>query len=159
DRDGRFAASGTPVPELLAALLAEPYLQLEPPKSTGRDTFNSDWLARFGPEKHLPEDVQATLAELTVATIAATVTASGLHAPQILICGGGASNAYLLSRLAAALPRSVVSSTAQYGLAPERIEACAFAWLAHNRLKNLSFPHGITGAGRPLILGAIYTPA
>ncbi len=158
DAGGRYAASGTALPALLERMLEEPYFRRPPPKSTGRDLFNAGWLRAFSPADHAPADIQATLAALTVRTIAEAVQRSGLAAPELLICGGGAANPVLLAGLAAALPDSRVGSTGEYGLAPDRIEACAFAWMANNRLNNIAFPSEITGAARSLVLGAVYRP-
>ncbi len=44
DENGEWAASGKPDGELLALMLQEPFFSLSPPKSTGRDLFNEEWL-------------------------------------------------------------------------------------------------------------------
>lgn len=159
DRDGAWAAGGSVHAELLAELLAEPYLALPPPKSTGRDLFDADWLAsrlaRHGGVA--AQDVMATLTEFTAR---AAADAAARHAPlarELLVCGGGAHNALLMRRLAALLPQLVVQSTAARGVAPDRIEALAFAWLAQafvlGRAGNLP---RVTGAAGPRRLGALY---
>jgi anhydro-N-acetylmuramic acid kinase len=74
DRDGAWAASGTVDVALLTRWLADPYFALPPPKSTGRDRFNADWLERSlqaDAASRRAVDVQATLAELTAASCAA----------------------------------------------------------------------------------------
>jgi anhydro-N-acetylmuramic acid kinase len=75
----------------------------------------------------------------------------------VLICGGGAFNANLVARLARALPRSRVETTAVYGIAPEYVEAAGFAWLAHRYVSGLpgNLP-AVTGAKHPVPLGALY---
>lgn len=159
DRDGAWAASGSVHPALLGRLLAEPYLGLPPPKSTGRDLFNTEWLdARLTPFTTVPAaDVMATLAEFTArcATEAAQASAPGMR--ELLVCGGGAFNAHLMQRLAALLPQSTVASTASRGVPPDQIEALAFAWLAQafvlRRPGNLAT---VTGAAGPRVLGALY---
>jgi anhydro-N-acetylmuramic acid kinase len=74
-----------------------------------------------------------------------------------LVCGGGAYNTELMRRLAARLPDARVLSTAQRGIAPQQVEAAAFAWLAHQYLQgrpgNLT---AVTGARAPRVLGALY---
>jgi len=159
DADGGWAAGGQVNAALLSRLLAEPYLALPPPKSTGRDLFDADWL-----ERHLsasatlaPQDVMATLAELTAR---AAIDALARHAPattQLLVCGGGAFNGHLMQRLAALRPGLRVTSTADAGVPPDQVEAIAFAWLAwcfiERRPGNLS---SVTGARGARVLGALY---
>ncbi len=157
DDRGGWAASGTVNDNLLAALLADPYFGRAPPKSTGRDLFNPAWLAARLPPSLPPEDVQATLAELTARTCAAAVLRHGLNCRELLVCGGGAFNAHLMVRFATCLPSMRVLTTEDRGLPAMQVEACAFAWLARawfmREPGNLS---QATGARRPRVLGALY---
>jgi anhydro-N-acetylmuramic acid kinase len=161
DRDGQWADTGSPVPALLTALEADPYFALTPPKSTGRDRFNLAWLARrlqdLPPAR--PADVQATLLRLTVDTITTAISryAPGTH--ELYLCGGGAYNKALVRALGEELHGTRVLTTDRLGLAPEHIEATAFAWLAHRRLEGRpgNLP-SVTGARRPVVLGAVYGP-
>ena len=76
DAGGAWADTGRVDAALLAQLLAEPYLALPVPKSTGRDLFNAAWLQAQLQRTAAPlraEDVQATLAEFTAAAAAADV--------------------------------------------------------------------------------------
>jgi anhydro-N-acetylmuramic acid kinase len=160
DDDGRWAASGQVDAVLLAALLAEPFLQRPPPKSTGRDLFNPEWLDDALQRMRVPPtaaDVQATLAEFTVS---AAIDALARYAPgvqRLLVCGGGALNGHLMRRLAASLPGVPVASTAEAGVPPLQVEALAFAWLARTHVQrqpgNLQ---SVTGARGPRVLGAMY---
>lgn len=159
DRGGAWAASGRVDEELLGRLLGERYFAAPPPKSTGRELFNGEWL-----DAHLrdldrgigPEHVQATLAELTARTIAEAVAASAPACARLVLCGGGAHNADLLVRLerAAKLP---VTTTGAYGIAPDWVEGAAFAWLARARLRGEpgNVPT-VTGARQAAILGGVY---
>jgi len=156
DANGAWAASGSVLPALLQALLAEPWFALPPPRSTGRDLFSLDWLlahVRASAAGARPEDVQATLLELTVETIAPHVGA----ASELLVCGGGALNGQLMKRLQHRLPACQVLSSAARGLPPMQVEAAAFAWLAQCFIRrepgNLL---AVTGAAGPRILGALY---
>ncbi|MDB5896514.1 MAG: hypothetical protein JWP41_116, partial [Ramlibacter sp.] len=108
DDDGRWAASGQVLPALLTALLAEPYFQQAPPKSTGRDLFNRPWL-----DAHLrnfasaaPADVQATLTELTARACAADASCYAVGLQRLIVCGGGALNGHLMQRLQALMPQA-----------------------------------------------------
>jgi anhydro-N-acetylmuramic acid kinase len=162
DESGAWAASGRVDPALLDALLAEPYFALAPPKSTGRDLFHAQWLeARLlatGARARLaPEDIQATLAELTARTAADAVRGQAPGARELVVCGGGAFNADLMRRLAAFLAPVPVRSSAARGLPPDQVEACAFAWLARAfvRREPGNLP-SVTGAASPRVLGALY---
>lgn len=160
DAEGAWAASGQVHAGLLTRLLDEPYFDQTPPKSTGRDLFNPDWLATklaAGPATLLPEDVQATLAELTAQTIAADLRRHGVEATELVVCGGGAFNTHLMGRLQAWLPTLRVLSSAERGIPPQQVEACGFAWLARQTLQGLpgNLPKA-TGARGARVLGAVY---
>lgn len=153
DDKGRWAAKGQVIPSLLDAMLKDPFFQLEPPKSTGRDYFNRQWLDRFKTEAFTPVDVMATLAELTATTITDTFRQD--H-EEIYVCGGGVHNAHLMSRIADHAGRKVQSVQA-LGMHPDYLEAAAFAWLAYRRIHKLpgNTPEA-TGAIGQRILGGIY---
>jgi len=158
DRGGQWARTGAPNRELLARLLAHEYFALPAPKSTGREEFNLAWLeSQFSGIALTPEDVQATLLELTASSIATAITAEVPESAEVFVCGGGAHNAYLMERLRQQLwPRSV-EDTSRLGIAPDWVEAALFGWLARQRLSNLpgNLP-AVTGALQPAVLGAIY---
>jgi len=161
DAGGAWASSGRVDSGLLAALKAEPYFALAAPKSTGRDLFHADWLdAVLGAHGRgiIPADVQATLTALTAHTIADAILAAGGKVDAVYVCGGGAYNGTLLRELAAALGGGItVESTAVLGVAPNRVEALAFAWLGYRFLQGEAgnLP-AVTGARGPRILGALY---
>lgn len=160
DADGQWAAQGQVIPGLLAALLDEPFFALAAPKSTGVDLFNLAWLQPrlAAVPQALPVDVQATLTELTALTCAQAFQRYQQGQRRIGVCGGGANNAHLLARMQAHLGQQVqVQSTAAWGVPPEQVEACAFAWLARQCLLGLpgNLP-AVTQANGPRVLGAIY---
>lgn len=158
DDGGDWARSGRVIDALLAQLLEEePYFRSPPPKSTGTEYFNLAWLEPRLRDDYAAEDVQATLVELTACTLADA--AAGLPAPAsaCYLCGGGASNRFLLERLALRLPDCRLDNTAAIGLDPDFVEAVAFAWLARERLlRNPVDLTDVTRAARPALLGAIY---
>lgn len=162
DRDGAMAAQGKVHAPLLAQLMAEPYLALPAPKSTGRELFHRAWLAP-ALDQHAASiaDVMATLSEYTARTIAEALRAVPEFAPrELLVCGGGARNAELMRRLGACLPGVQVHSTAARGIAPEHVEAALFAWLADRYLAGLPGNiTAVTGARGPRVLGALYRGA
>lgn len=159
DEGGRWAAGGQVDADLLQALLAEPWLALPPPKSTGRDLFHRGWLdQRLAASPGLaPVDVMATLAEFTATSITQHLHRHGSGTRALRVCGGGAFNAHLMGRLRALNGAMTVQSTAEHGVAPDQVEALAFAWLALALLDRRpgSVPT-VTGARGPRLLGAIY---
>jgi anhydro-N-acetylmuramic acid kinase len=139
-------------------LLAEPWFALPPPKSTGREQFHLEWVeAQLGGEVIAPADVQATLLELTAATVAYALLTHLPDVRRVLACGGGVRNPQLLQRLQARLPGVSIDSSAAHGLDPDYMEAMGFAWLAHETLAGRpgNLP-SVSGARGLRILGAIH---
>jgi anhydro-N-acetylmuramic acid kinase len=159
DDQGAWASSGTVVALLLQAMLADPYFAKAPPKSTGRDLFNPQWLdghlAAFASER--AADIQSTLAELTAVAIVNDVNRHEPRLKRLIVCGGGALNAHLMTRLRALRPRTQVIGSEDAGLPPLQVEATAFAWLARQCVRRE--PLGLqstTGAQGARVLGGIY---
>lgn len=183
DEGGRWAATGRVDQGLLRRMLQEPFFAQAPPKSTGRDLLHLSWLeqalrseqagrtgqaertGQAGQAGHAdspaaawaPQDVQATLAELTACCAATELRRHAPHTDRLLVCGGGAFNQHLMGRLAQQLPNVAVTSTAAHGVPPDQVEALAFAWLARAHVEHLSgnLP-AVTGARGPRVLGAWY---
>ncbi|MGD8911728.1 MAG: anhydro-N-acetylmuramic acid kinase [Candidatus Thiodiazotropha sp.] len=158
DHQGEWGRSGRIDPNLLNDLLADPYFQLPPPKSTGREYFTLDWLLeRLVHHPVSAVDVQATLVELSALTVAQAIIHEGYEKSEVLVCGGGAHNHYLLERLANRLPAAKIQPTSAYGVDPDWVEAITFAWLAKRTLSGQSGNlASVTGAERDVVLGGIY---
>jgi anhydro-N-acetylmuramic acid kinase len=158
DRDGLWAAGGHTDVNLLNALLAEPYFRAPPPKSTGRELFNLNWVRTHIAGRSLnPRDVQATLTRLTASVIALAIAQHVPAAREVLVCGGGARNPTLMRMLGEECAPRVVASTADFGVAPEHVEALAFAWLAQRFVnREPGNAASVTGARGARILGALY---
>ncbi|MFC3395415.1 anhydro-N-acetylmuramic acid kinase [Brenneria rubrifaciens] len=158
DKDAQWAMTGQVNSLLLRHLMADPYFARRAPKSTGREYFNMGWLERklAGLPPISPQDVQATLTELTAASVADQVLLIG-GCERLLVCGGGARNPLIMSRLSALLPGIEVSATDEFGVSSDDMEALAFAWLASRTLSGLpgNLP-SVTGASQETLLGAIY---
>lgn len=155
DQQGRWAQQGTLQVKLLEALLNDPFFQNSPPKSSGREHFNLAWLEHFMDEPYRPQDVQRTLLELTAKSAVDSFQWLPESPTQLIVCGGGAFNSFLLERIAQCLPDKVtLADSAQYGVAPQHVEAMAFAWLGwcfdNNKPANLP---AVTGASRLATLG------
>jgi len=157
DIDGTFAASGKTNTTLLAKLLMDDYFQITPPKSTGFEYFNLDWLRAYidnePASKMKNEDVQSTLCDLTATSIIRAINQYAHTTDEIYICGGGARNKELMRRLQV-LTKCTVTTTEALGVHPDWVEAMAFAWLAyrniHQQTGNLP---SVTGAKKPVVLG------
>jgi len=158
DNDGAWAATGKVDEELLAGLAADPFFQKAPPRSTGREHFNLQWLLEYLAGRRIPaEHVQATLLALTAESIAREVRRC--EAQRVLLCGGGARNRMLREALGVSLKGIPVQLTDDYGLNADFVEAAAFAWFARERLAGRpgNLP-SVTGASRAAILGGVYLP-
>lgn len=161
DAGGNWAASGRPHKALLQEMLDDSFFKLPPPKSTGREAFNPQWLRQIlgRTDKEIPAaDVQATLLELTAQSIADSISSLMDQTPtEVFVCGGGAYNGALMAALGQHLPRCAIDTTAALGLAPEWVEAMAFAWLAKQTLNRQSGNLcSVTGANTEVILGGVY---
>ncbi|MCF6237185.1 MAG: anhydro-N-acetylmuramic acid kinase [Gammaproteobacteria bacterium] len=160
DKDGQWAASGQIHKKLLSAMISDPYFKCLPPKSTGREYFNIQWLEHHlgaQPDTIPEENIQATLCELTTISIAEALTS---FAPdRVLLCGGGIHNKTLYSRLRHHI-KCTVQSSETLNISPDWMEAIAFAWLARQRLdeKPGNIP-AVTGARHPAVLGGVYSPS
>ena len=162
DQDGRWASTGKPYPQLLERMRKDSFLTSPPPKSTGRDYFNLHWI-----QEHVkgffipPEDVQASLLQLTIDGILNSLDAYASETKTLIVCGGGVKNIALMELLKIQgrnkLPMMKIESSSQFGIDPQLVESLAFAWLAwafmQKRPANLP---AVTGSKAPRILGALY---
>ncbi|ARU58721.1 anhydro-N-acetylmuramic acid kinase [Oleiphilus messinensis] len=160
DFNGDWASQGTTDQLLLDHMLqSEPYFAQPAPKSTGREVFNSSWLAKMlGTEQRSAADVQRTLLELTARTVSNALKELSVCG-DVIVCGGGAHNLLLMARLQSHLQSKGVRvrSSAETGIDPDWVEACAFAWLAHRTLNQRTGSRAtVTGAHKDNILGAVY---
>jgi anhydro-N-acetylmuramic acid kinase len=164
DRDGARARRGRVLEPVLRALLADPYFDKPPPKSTGHEHFGE---ACFERARSLAreagggaDDLVATLGALTAESVvrAAARFLPG-RAERWLVCGGGACNPMLLEGLRRGLAPAVVETTAEHGIPVDALEAIAFALLGHAASRGQ--PNHIpaaTGASRAVVLGAVTPP-
>lgn len=157
DADGRIAASGTVDEELLAAFLAEPYYALAAPKSTGKELFHLPYVREHVAALGRPvagADLVATLAELTVRTIAADVRAAGIT--MLAVSGGGVRNPVILDGLRAALPDTSVVLADELGAPADAKEAILLALIGWCTMHGVpAIVPGGTGARAPRVLGTI----
>lgn len=174
DENGSWASTGKVHQALLTQLLTHEFFSKPAPKSSGREAFHLDWLlAELNLFEQLaPVDVQATLVELTCISASDAIKEItlqiGLHnetdnitpangsekTGDIFVCGGGAYNQYVLSRLMHHLPSWNIFTTEQINLAPTWVEGVAFAWLARqHELRLTGNLPSVTGASKAVVLG------
>jgi anhydro-N-acetylmuramic acid kinase len=157
DRDGALAASGRVDQALLTRLLADAYFSRPAPKSTGRETFQLQWLRERLHGDENVADVQATLLALTARSVAEALHRECQGTARVIACGGGVHNARLMAALREALAPVRLETTAAHGIDPDYVEAITFAWLARETLEGRpgNRPE-VTGAQGPRVLGAIW---
>ena len=151
DRHGTVARKGKLHQRLLNAMLGDPYFQMAPPKSTGRERFGREFVNGLIATGVRMEDLIATATEFTARSIALAIP-TGV---EVIASGGGVHNRWLMRRLAGLLPAGATLTTSkEYGIDPDAKEAIAFAVLAyqfaHKQPANLP---SVTGARRPALLG------
>jgi len=163
DENGQWALQGKPNEIVLTKMLSDSFFAKAPPKSTGRDDFNLQWVQeKISGENYLCEDVQATLLHLTAHS---ALEALAQHAPQtqkLIVCGGGARNNALMNLFKVmsqhffTQPLEITTSES-VGIDPQLVEGLAFAWLAwaYKEKRPANLP-AVTGAKGPRILGACY---
>jgi len=165
DRNGKLASKGNVSERHLARWLSHPYFRQSPPKSTGRELFGEPFFKEAVKLKLAPLDLLATFTELSARTIALNYRLHLRSLPErVILCGGGAQNSHLVSRLTNALqnlsPDIKVRTTSDYGWDPQVIEPAAFAllaWLNWNKQPG-NLP-ATTGANGPRLLGQVTSSA
>lgn len=155
DPDGTIAASGEVDGALLAELLSHPYFALQPPKSTGRETFTTQYvdraIERVGAASIREADLLATLAELTARTVADAVRAA--HPFEVIVSGGGVRNNAVMTALRAHLPGSTVLTSDERGVPAVDKEIIMFATLG--MLTAYRVPVALTGSRAPRLAGRL----
>lgn len=155
DRDGTHAGRGSVLPGLLDRLLAHPYYERDPPKSTGKEVFNADYVAGAVARCDVDlDDVMATLCELTARTVAAACATYGLE--ELIVSGGGINNPVLMARIAALARPTTIRPVDDEGLPAQGKEAYLFALLGYLSVHGVagSLPSA-TGASSGAILGSL----
>ena len=156
DKNGNWAKKGQVIDDLLKYFLKDKFFNKTPPKSTGRDLFNLDWIKKGMKKTYSPEDIQRTLIELTAISIIDAIKKNCSGADEIYLCGGGAKNVYLLEILKNKINLSI-KTTRDLNLPEQQVEAVAFAWLANQTLdKKFNNSPDVTGAKGFRILGSIH---
>ena len=158
DIDGALARAGAMDGALLARMLSDPFFRLDPPKSTGRESFGATFVARYRTalDALTFADAVATLTALTVRSVADAIVAHAPAGATVIASGGGVHNVAIVRGLSAALPDRTVTTSAAFGIDPDAKEALAFALLGYELVRGR--PTGIptvTGARGARLLGAL----
>ena len=140
DRNGLLARKGTVHKASLNKMLAHPFFKKRQPKSTGKEIFNLTLIPKSLLQQS-SENILATLTELTAITIVQAIKHKQQSINEIIVCGGGIKNLFLIERISHYVSLPLVSSELM-GYDPQSIEAMAFGWLASQRVTN-----------KPLIVG------
>ncbi len=168
DAGGSIGLAGRVLPRLMEALREEPYITQAPPKSTGRELFNAEYVANALKFTYIDaqpaEDVVRTFTEFTAWSIAenirrfafGTKLSEGMPT-RIVASGGGTHNRCLMEALARELPTVRVETTEQFGIPSDGKEAMFFAYFAYRTLGGLhSNMPSVTGASREAVLGSVH---
>jgi anhydro-N-acetylmuramic acid kinase len=167
DKDASLGRRGRPIPVLVDALMRDPYLELRPPKSTGREYYGRAYVQKVLALGRLYHAKPADLVRAATIFTALSVV-DALHRfvlpkhkiHQLIVSGGGAQNPLIVAQLTAVLPKIEIVPSSRFNVPTDAKEAFAFALLAyetfHRRPSNLP---SATGAHAPAILGKIsYAP-
>ncbi len=158
DKDGNWASQGKINEALLNHLMDDAYFRRSPPKSTGREYFNINWVRyKYNNLSALNKtDIQTTFCELTVITLLSAIEKLNPKRSEIIVCGGGRLNTYLLKRLKQ-LASCPVTTSETYSINGDYIEASAFAWFAYKNLRGVPANSPlVTGANDNRVLGTLY---
>ena len=158
DDGGRLAASGKVIPELLQWMLDDPYLDRQPPKTTGREYYGAEYVERLlSVGDYSLVDVLATATDFTAQTIALSLRRFAPRLPQrLVVAGGGSRNPTLLQFLQNALPEVQVQTQEDLGMDSDAKEAVAFAILANEALFGIcNNAPSATGAKHGVVMGRI----
>lgn len=164
DRNGRIAASGEILPDLLRLLRSHPYLRLRPPKSTGRETFGERYALRIrrSSRGRRKADIIATVTEFTALSVFLSYlqhVRKKIRLDELIVSGGGSENPLIMEALRRYFDPVRVLKAGDDGIPSEAKEAVCFALLGVRTLLGRSgnIP-SVTGAERPGILGVIAPP-
>ncbi len=160
DVSGQFAERGIVNRPLLRELLSFDYFKWQPPKTSGRDVFNLNWLhKRLAGRSEKAENVQATLLALTAQSIGDALEQHLPSANHLYVCGGGVKNKALMCLMQQLMPNNKIESTKKCGIEPDWMESVLMAWLARQYCLDLpgNLP-SVTGAKSSVRLGVRFDP-
>jgi len=157
DNGGGAAAAGEINYELLNKLLDDEYFKISPPKSSGREYFNDEFIEKYTSGLSIkPNDLIATFSALTFKSIREQILKFGFQPDKLIVSGGGAKNSFILEGLKNELPNTNVLISDEINIPLDAKEALAFAYFGYRTLCGLpSNMPSVTGAKSETILGII----
>ena len=175
DPDGAHASKGKCDEQQLSSLLKHEYFARPWPKSTGRELFNQDFIAPLLKELNPQSteqinDLLALLTELTASTVTDAISRVCDANPEVMstsidlvACGGGAFNSFLLERMVALGSKAglelTVMQAQDFGVDPKFLEAEAFAWFAWCTVNAVPLPLFSSSNARRLSIAGTLCPA
>jgi len=155
DKNGEIASKGQIIDKMMNELNSNMFINLKPPKSTGRETFNANLIENYFQENYNPYDIVRTLTEFTASSIAVNIINNFNNVEELIISGGGALNTFLIERIKYLTKIESVVKLDKFGLTAENKEAVCFAYLAFKNLNNYpaNLP-SVTGASKAVVLGS-----
>lgn len=158
DHQGATASQGKVHSKLLNICLKHPFIKQSPPKSTSQSDFNLGWFQKEMKALKLQlcaHDQLCTLTEFTAYCISQSVSTANTPIDEIIICGGGAHNLFLMERIQAHLPNHLIQTTQAFGLHPDYVESTGFAWLGLQHHHNKAL-HGLSNCKKKFIYGSLH---
>lgn len=161
DKNCKIALKGRVDEKLLKDILsADKYIYKNPPKSTGREYYNSVFAEKIIRKyRDVPsENILRTFTEYTAFSISENIKRffNNKSNYEILVSGGGAKNKVILNTLKNYLPDSKIEVLNEQGINNSNKEAVLFAVLAHETLNlNKTNLKSVTGASKNVVLGKI----
>ena len=159
DRDGVLAGKGQVCEGLLDVLMAHPFFDMGPPKTTGREDFGADMVQKILDWEEKEEDLVHTATQFTVESIVHGLKRFVLprcEIHEVIVSGGGTRNPVMMDLLDQALGDVAFKRLDDLGIASEAKEAIAFAILAYQTMNGRpgNVP-SVTGAHKQVVLGSI----
>lgn len=156
DKDGILASKGEVIESCLNELLRIDYISSKPPKSTGRELWNSDLINRIFGNYSNHYDILRTLTEFTAESIAININNLSIIVDELVVSGGGRKNKLLMKILNEKLSNITIYNIDDLGINGDAKEAITFAFLGYLKLLNhKSNIPSVTGATKEVSLGVI----
>ena len=118
DKNGRIALKGFARTDIVDEVLSMPFFSAKLPKSTGRELFGENFynLVFDRMSSNDSADIISTFSEITASGIARFIKTYSSKIDEIYLCGGGAKNKYISSRLEGHFPNAKIKSTSASGI-------------------------------------------
>jgi anhydro-N-acetylmuramic acid kinase len=163
DKDSKLAMKGNYHPQLLGALLAEPFFRLPFPKTIGPEVFNLEYVRKAqqvsGTESISLEDLLATLTRLSAETIAlALKKVVKKKSFSVYLSGGGAHNPLMMQWIQELLRELRFHNMNELGISGDAKEAVLFAVLANEALAGGKLDFGNRSKVPSVSMGKISFP-